>query len=285
MFEHALDVLQLRVFIDADQGYGGSLAFGPAGAADAMHIVLGDTGQFEVHHMRQLIDIEPTCRNIRGHQDAELPLLEAGQRPCARILALIAVDGCGADPIALQLLAEAVGAVLGAGEDKDLPPVSRVDEMREELPLALAVHGMDHLLDALCGGVSAGCLDEDWCVQQIVGELLDVAGKGREEQQILAFVRQACEYLPDIPDKPHIQHAVRFVQDEDLDAGQVQSPLLNVVQQTSRCCHQDIDPVAKFFDLGMDVDAAEDDGRFQRQMPAVGRHALFHLGSELPGWG
>ena len=58
--EQSFDLLQLFSFINTDQGYGRSFAFGTAGASDAVHVVFGHTGQLKVHHVRQLIDIEPS---------------------------------------------------------------------------------------------------------------------------------------------------------------------------------------------------------------------------------
>src|SRR5512139_2339469 len=54
-----------------------------------------------------------------------------------------------------------------------------------------------------------------------------------------------------------------------------------MIQQATRSCHQNIDAPAKFFDLWIDVNPTKDDRRFQRQIAAVARHALFHLGSKL----
>ena len=41
---------------------------GPAGAANAVHVVLSVVGQIQVDHVGQLVDIDAAGRQIRGHQ-------------------------------------------------------------------------------------------------------------------------------------------------------------------------------------------------------------------------
>ena len=57
-----------------------------------------------------------------------------------------------------------------------------------------------------------------------------------------------------------------------------------MVQQASRCRHQNIDAAAQFLDLRVDLDAAKNDCRFQRQVTAIGLHAFTDLGGQFPGW-
>jgi hypothetical protein len=64
------------------------------------------------------------------------------------------VDGGGGEAVFVELLGEAVGAVLGAGEDQHLAPVVGADQMAEQLALAVAVHRVHDLLDGLGGGVA-----------------------------------------------------------------------------------------------------------------------------------
>src|SRR5262245_52810822 len=85
-----------------------------AGAADAVHVILGNMRQVVVHHVRQLLDVEAARGDVGRDQHLQLVALEALQCPRARALALVAVDRVGIDTIALELQREPVGAVLGA---------------------------------------------------------------------------------------------------------------------------------------------------------------------------
>src|SRR5690606_23216212 len=105
------------------------------------------------------------------------------------------------------------------------------------------------------------------------------------EQQVLAPLGQQGENLADIVNKAHVEHAVRFVEDEDFHLRQVEGLLLDVVEEPPGGGHQDIDTLAQQGDLGVDVDAAEDHRGAHRQVLAVGGDAFAHLGGELPGRG
>ena len=84
-------------------------------------------GTWGVHHVRQLLDVEPARRDIGRHQEFTLPALKSSS---ARMRAFpVAVDRVGVDVVLLQL-GEAVGAVLGLGEDQHLFPVVRAPGAR-----------------------------------------------------------------------------------------------------------------------------------------------------------
>jgi hypothetical protein len=128
VLEQPFDTPQQFVLVNADKGYGGSLPLCTACTPDSVHIVFRNIGQFKVHHMRQLVDIEPSSRNIGCNQHTNLAVLEIGQRARSCALALVAMYRRRTDPIALQLPGKPVGTVLGSGEHEHLPPIFGVDE-------------------------------------------------------------------------------------------------------------------------------------------------------------
>src|SRR5262249_3307829 len=136
-----LDVAEQRPVFARHQRHGLAGLARPAGAADAVHVVLGDVRQVVVHHVRQRLDVDAARRDVGRDQHLQLEGLEARERLHALRLALVAVDRRGRDAVALELLGEAVRAVLGAAENQHLLPVVLLDEMREEMALALPADG------------------------------------------------------------------------------------------------------------------------------------------------
>ena len=267
------------------QRHGRALRTGATGAADAMDVVFRHVGQFEVHHLRQLVDIQPACGDIGRHQHLQLATLEIGQCPGAGALALVAVDRGGTDALPGQLFGQAVGAVLGPREHQHLEPLAGLDEVAQQVALVLLRHQMHALLDQLGGGVAAGHLDITWPMQQAVGELTDLVREGRGEQQVLALPRKQCEHLADVADESHVEHAIGLVEHQDLDAGEIDVALADVVEQASGGGHQDVHWLAQGLDLGFDADAAEHHHAGDRQMASVGVHRLLDLGRQLAGRG
>lgn len=58
--------------IDADQGQRLAVCARTPSAADAVHIVFGDIGQLEIHHVWQLINVDAPCRDVGGHQHLQI---------------------------------------------------------------------------------------------------------------------------------------------------------------------------------------------------------------------
>src|SRR5690554_3399266 len=82
--DQSLNPLEQTVLIDAYQRYRLAFTAGTAGAPDAVHIVFGHVGQFEVDHVGKLADIEAAGGDISGHQYLELTTLEGAERTGAR---------------------------------------------------------------------------------------------------------------------------------------------------------------------------------------------------------
>ncbi len=175
--------------------------------------------------------------------------------------------------------------MLGAAEDQDLLQALAADEVGEEGPLAVPVHGVDHLLHQVGGGVAPGHVDEHGVLQEGAGQGPDLVAEGGGEEQVLAPDGKKGQDLADVPDEAHVQHAVRFVQHQEVQVGEVQVVLAVVVQEAPGGGHQDLDARAQGLDLGVDVHAAVDAGGAQGQVAAVGVDALLHLHAQLAGGG
>jgi hypothetical protein len=205
--------------------------------------------------------------------------LEAFQRFGALLLALVAVDGVGGDALALEVDRQAAGAELGADEDQHLLGLLLVVGQQVHQQAALEVGGdrVDAVGDGLGHGVAARHFDQLRRLQHAVGEVLDLVGEGGREQQALALLRQHGEDALDVGDEAHVQHAVGFVEHQHLDLGEGDALLLDVVEQAARRGDDDLAAFAQLGDLRLDVHAAVDADRAQRQVLAVGDDAFMHL--------
>jgi hypothetical protein len=70
-------------------------------------------------------------------------------------------------------------------------------------------------------------------------------------------LRQLSQNLPDVPDKPHVEHPIGFVQHEHLDLRQVHVALIQVVEETPRRRNHDVDAFSEFCDLRIDAHTAK----------------------------
>ena len=273
------------MLVDADQRHCFTRRTCTAGTADPVHIVFRHIRQVVIDHMRQLVDIDAARGNIGCDQHLQAAILELGQRAGARSLALVAMNRHAGNAILAQLFDELVGAMLGARKHQHLAPVVGLDQMRQQRVLAVAVDRMHFLRDHFHGRIAAGHFDHRRRVQQAVCQRLDLVRERGRKQQVLALRRQCRQHLADIADETHVEHAVGFVQHQDLDARQVDGALLHVVEQAARRGDQDVDALLQHLDLRMDANAAKNHGGRQFQVFAVSPHAFLDLCREFAGGG
>ena len=94
---------------------------------------------------------------------------------------------------AVELLGEAVGAVLGAREDQHLLQFRVLDQVRQQVALALAVHRMDALArPASAAALRASDLDRDAGRAGSRRRAADLVGEGGREQQVLPLLAAAA---------------------------------------------------------------------------------------------
>ena len=94
--------------------------------------------------------------------------------------------------------------------------------------------------------------------RKLLGELADVVGVGGREHEVLALLRQHLEHALDVADEAHVEHAVGFVEHEDLHFGERHGALFAQVEQAAGRRDQDVAAVARLVDLRLLGDAAED---------------------------
>ena len=201
--------------------------------------------QLVVDDVRQRLDVDATRGDVGRDEDRHAAVLEVGERADTLGLALVAVDGGRDDAVLRELERQPVRAMLGAREDERLVDPAARDEVAEELALPLAVDGDHELADEVGRRVARRDLDRGRVGQETGGELPDVVAEGRREQEALALARQEAEDLADRLDEAHVEHAIRLVQDEDLDRAEVDRPLVDVVEQPTRGRDDDPGPARR----------------------------------------
>ena len=143
------------------------------------------------------------------------------------------------------------------------------------------IDAVDGLLDVVRQGVAPRHFDEHRRAQEGPGELADLVRERGREHQALALRCQQVDDALDVGQEPHVQHAVGFVEHEQLHLGKIHRLLLDVVEQPARGRDEDLDALAKGRRLRLHVHAAEYDCTAQRRVPGVGLDVLVDLVGEL----
>ena len=124
-----------------------------------------------------------------------------------------------------------------AEDDRVLEAVGLgVDQVAQRLALVPRLGaGLDQpLRDVGAGGGGPGDLDAHRRVQELLRQLGDLRRHGGREEQRLAGEGQHLADALDVGNEAHVEHAVRLVDDEDLDRVEKQLAALAVVHQPAR---------------------------------------------------
>jgi hypothetical protein len=82
-------------------------------------------------------------------------------------------------------------------------------------------------------------------------------------------------------DEAHVEHSVRFIEYEDLDARKIDGFPRRMIQQASRGGNQYIHTAMESVDLRLHADTTKNDRGSQWQMDAIGMDPLRYLGGEF----
>ena len=126
--------------------------------------------------------------------------------------------------------------LLAIAEDDGVLDVDLPHQGSERLALSGRIVGrlFQPLHDGRRGGRLRGDFDAFGAVQEFVGEALDFGGHGRGEEQRLPREGEELADALDVGDEAHVEHAVGFVDHQDLDAVQQQLAALEMVEQAAR---------------------------------------------------
>jgi len=113
-----LDRFYGQAVIRAGQRIGVAFAAGAAGAADAVHVVLGMMRHVEIEHVAQPADVDAAGRDVATDQQAKFAGLELFQRGEARRLRQVAMQGADREAVPGQRFVEDVHFRFAIAEDQ-----------------------------------------------------------------------------------------------------------------------------------------------------------------------
>ena len=118
-------------------------------------------------------------------------------------------------------------------------------------------------------------------LQHLARQLDDRLRHRRGEEERLPFRRQMPEHAADVGEEAHVQHAVGFIEDEDLEPLELRVAVLEVIEQTSGRGDDDVDAAAEGVLLRPHADAAVDRGAGQRRVHGQLAQMLVDLRRQL----
>lgn len=133
------------------------------------------------------------------------------------------------------------------------------------------------------GGGGLGDFDLLRIVQEGLGDAPNFRRHGRGEEQGLPRERDELADALDVGNEAHVQHAVGFVDDEQLDAGEQEAAAFGMVEQAARGCDQHVDAARQLGILVAERDAADQQRDVEFLAGAVAVEVLLDLRREFAG--
>ena len=126
------------------------------------------------------------------------------------------MDDVGVVAELLQLLGDAVRAMLGAREDEEGARLF-AQHLVEQAELLVLHDGVDAQLDLVAGLRGLADLDANRVADVVANDLADVGVQRGRVAHGLARLRQRADDAADGRQEAHVQHAIDFVEHEHLD--------------------------------------------------------------------
>lgn len=137
-----------------------------------MHVDLRLVWQFVIEHVRDVLHVDASAGDVRGHEDGDVALTEGLKGANPGGLAFVAVNGLGRDAGLLKLLCQPVGAVLGAGEHDSTIHHFRLDQVRQKASLVRFSHKSHALFDAVGGRLLGTDVYPYWVVKHLGDQIV-----------------------------------------------------------------------------------------------------------------
>ena len=164
-------------------------------------------------------------------------------------------------PVDLQRLCDHIDLGLAVAEDNAVFDVVGTDQgpQRHALGLGLAQRKADQVLGNVgTGRCGARGLDPGRIIEKLFGQAGDLRRHcGREEQRLFPGRGEFKDPL-DVGDEAHVQHAVSFVHDHHLHAGQQKLAAFEVVEKPPGRGNQHVDATIELFFLIAERNTADE---------------------------
>ena len=260
LVDGAFDGAEIGLFIVGDEGEGVADGRGAAGAADAVDVIFGDVRAVEVDDVGDACDVDAAGGDVGGDQDAVAADLKPSRAAVRWPWERLPWMGMQEMPLVGEVLGEAVGAVLGAGEADDGFEFLALQEFFEQGGFEMLRDGIDGLRDADGGRGLAIDLEGDGVLEHFVRELADFRRHGGGEEEGLAPGGQDAQDAADVGEEAHVEHAVGFVEDEDFQAVQAGVGLAEMIEEPAGGGDEDFGAGAEGVGLLTHAHAADDGG-------------------------
>ena len=251
--------------------------------ADPMHIGLGHFRKLVIHDMGDIVDIDAAGRDVGRDQDAGAPGPKALERALTLRLALVSVDRRRAYAGGSEMLRDAVGAALRPGEHERALKIGTPEQFDQKGVFA-GMLTKKTSCTTRSTVVATGATATSTGSRRISAASLAISfGIVAEKNRLWRFFGMRPRICRIGMTKPRSSMWSASSRTMTSVVSRRRLPLDEMVEQTSRRRHQDIDAARQRFHLRTDADAADDSRDRNADEAPIGTKTVGNLHSEFAG--
>ena len=178
---------------------------------------------------------------------------------------------------------DAIGAVLRPAKDECAVEVCALQQRHEEIELLFGGHGVNRVCDRFRRRTAHANFHQLGIAQHPGGKPLNLRRQRRGKQKCLSICRNFFNDASHVRQKTHIQHAIHFIEDQNIHLLQSHRALFEQIEQPTRRRREDIDTAFEFVALFAVTHAPVHERDAQISEAAVIAKRGFDLRSQLAG--
>ena len=252
--QHAFHAAAARIGNDQDSG---ALLARPAGASRTVLQSFGVARHFDMDHEAEAGQVDAASSHVGRHADAGAAVAQGLHRLVALALRMFARQGHYGEPAFLQSSVQPPHIVAGGAEQHGGFGFVITQQVHHRVLHFGRGDGDSLVLDVAVTAILAHGGDPQRIVLIALRQRDDRTGHRGREQQRAAGLRCGVEDLFQILAEAHVQHLVRFVENDDLQGRQVERPTFEVIAQTSGRADHDLRSAAQVPALPGGIHAAD----------------------------
>ncbi|EGE47413.1 Hypothetical protein APO_2102 [Acetobacter pomorum DM001] len=278
----AFNIAQPSPLFCITEGNSPAITPGTCCTTNAVHVAFRHVWQIVIKHVADIVHINTAGGNIRCHQHFNRTRTEALHGPLTRTLRLVAMNGFCHHVVLVQKFRNLVGFMLHEREHHSARNLGRFHHVQQRIALITrAIYKHDGLLNTIHRAGRRRHFNACRIIQQRCRQIFNAARHGGGEQKRLALFWHKGHDTADIAHKPHIQHAVCFIQHQNFQTRQINKALAHQIKQTARRSHQHIYATTHGFNLSALPHATKHNGLRKLHMACVSFKAIANLGHKL----
>ena len=246
-----------------------------------MNVIVRVPGRVEIEHVAHAFYVEAARCDVRCDENIDLALLEPVEFLQAIRLIHVPVDFATPEAMALQALVELAHRRLAVGKDDRGFDLVVIEQPAQRLALLAALHWNLESGNVFIRRRRAADLDPLGIIEEFLRQLLDRGRHRRREKHRLPRFGQFRTDELDVGNETHVEHAVRFVYNQQFAPIQQDLAPLEQIHQAARRRNQHIDAFVQRLDLIAHLHAADQQGELEIVILAVFFEVFGDLGCQF----